>query len=223
MERVQAWHRFEAHRRARVLGRAGAAMTAAVEHGDLAHAVSEHLGPLGIQSCYLAILDPSATGVAPRTARLVLAYDAADRAPRPDGLAYPAPQILPYAAMPAGRQVAYVVAEVGSRGGERALLIVDLGQPEGHAYEALRHIFGSALAGARLGDTLRAERASALAEGQRRIADLASVRDAVASAVDRCRALSQERGHLDVDLGSLEGLLHAAQHDLDRLLSREGG
>jgi hypothetical protein len=228
MERVQAWQRFEAQRRARVLGRGGALVTAVLDHGDLARAVSEHLSPLGIESCYLAILDPPDPSRAGRTARLVLAYEASDRAARPATLSYRAEEILPYAAMSTGRQAAWVVAELGSRGREQALLIVDLGQPEGHAYEALRHIFGAVLAGARLGpdggsasnapaEGLRAERAARV-EDPRLPADLAAARDAVAAAVSRCRALSEARGHLDVELGAVEGLLEAAQNDLERLL-----
>jgi hypothetical protein len=162
MERVQAWKRIDAQRRARALGRAGAAMTEVLDHGDVARAVSEHLSALGVVRCYLAILDPpdapdpgAAAPASPsragRTARLVLAYDAeAGGARRPTALSYRAEEILPYAVMPAGREVAYAVAELGSREGERALLIVDLGQPEGHVYEALRHLFGAVLEGARL-------------------------------------------------------------------------
>src|SRR5262249_56181318 len=52
MERVQAWQRFEAQRRARVLGKAGAAAAAVLEHGDLARAMGEHLPALGIASCF---------------------------------------------------------------------------------------------------------------------------------------------------------------------------
>jgi DNA-binding LacI/PurR family transcriptional regulator/CheY-like chemotaxis protein len=219
MEHAQAWQRFEAQRRARVLGRGAALMTAALEQGDLSRAVGDHLSPLGIESCYLAILDPPNPARSGRTARLVLAYEADDRAARPAALAYRAEEILPYAAMTTGRQAAWVVAELGSTEGEQALLIVDLGQPEGHAYEALRHIFGAVFAGARLGESLRAERAARL-EDQRSLASLSSARDAVAAAVDRCRALSEARGHADVELGAVEGLLQAAQHDLERLLTR---
>jgi DNA-binding LacI/PurR family transcriptional regulator len=158
MERVQAWQRIDAQRRARALGRLGAALTAVLEHGDIPRAVSEHLPALGIESCYLAILDPPGDFArARRTARLVLAYDADTRVTRRlDGLPYPAEQILPYALMTSGREIAYAIAELGSRDGMRALLIVDLGQPEGHVYEALRHLFGAVLEGARLRERLGA-------------------------------------------------------------------
>ena len=163
----------------------GALVTAVLDHGDLARAVSEHLSPLGIESCYLAILNPPDPSRAGRTARLVLAYEASVRAARPAALSYRAEEILPYAAMTTGRRPPGSSQELGSRGREQALLIVDLGQPEGHAYEALRHIFGAVLAGARLGpmgalpdppaESLRATRA----EDPRLPAGLASARDAV--------------------------------------------
>jgi hypothetical protein len=221
MERVQAWRHFEAQRRARMLGRGAAAATAVLQHGDLARAVSEHLVPLGIESCYLAILDPSGSDRAGRTARLVLAYHAHDEraALRPDGFSYPAGEILPYAMMTPGRRVAYVVAELGLPGGEQALLVVDLGQPEGYTYEALRHVFGATLAGVRLGERLREEQAAARAEDRGRAAAVASARDAVAAAMERCRALAGGRGDLGRELGALQGLLQVAQDDLDRILA----
>ncbi len=209
MERVQAWQRIDAQRRARTLGHAGAAMTAIFEHGDLARALGEHLPALGIESCYLAVLDPPVRdAVVPvgharprRNARLVLAYDAASRvARRLEGHTYRADEILPYAVMSGGREVAYAVAEIGARSGEQALLIVDLGLAEGHAYEALRHLFGAALEGSRLTESLHAEQrarqalTAAVGESRRRLAHVAQVRDALAGAVSRWRALPGDEG-----------------------------
>jgi DNA-binding LacI/PurR family transcriptional regulator len=159
MERVQAWQRFEAQRRARIVGGAGAAVTAVLEHGDLGRAMGEHMPALGIESCYIAVLDPPGAGA--RTARLVLAHGADERRTARSGmLAYRAEQILPYAVMTPGRRVASVVAELSAGEGQRGLLVLDLGQPEGYAYEALRHLFGAALTGARLHESLRAARAA---------------------------------------------------------------
>jgi hypothetical protein len=114
--------------------------------------VRDHLPPIGIESLHLAVLDPPSAGPA-ASAHLVAAYDAADPArPVPD-LSYPAQEILPYAAMTTAPSAAYVVSELGSPGEEQALLVMDLGQPDGQAYEALRHVFSAALA-ARLQERL---------------------------------------------------------------------
>jgi len=90
----------------------------------------------------------------------VLAYDAGSRtAHRPGEPTYWADEILPHALMTPHRDVAWAVAELRSPRGELWLLIVDLGQTEGYVYESLRHLFESAVEGARLMQELSAARA----------------------------------------------------------------
>jgi LacI family transcriptional regulator len=233
MERVQAWQRIDVERRARAFGLTGAAVTRALEHGDVARAFGEYLTALGVESCYLVSVERSAID-ARGSARLLLAHDAGTRATwRPEASTYPVEEILPYAfmmgeaqtarrtvLMAAGRETAYVVSEIRSQRGDLALLIVDLGQAEGYAYEALRHLFASALEGARLTEMLGAERrANAVLTAD--LADMrkraAAVHAALTAAVERRRPSPGTRGSLDRELEVLEATLESARAELEKL------
>jgi DNA-binding LacI/PurR family transcriptional regulator len=199
MERVQAWQRIDAQHRANVLGRAGAAMAAVFEDGDVARASSTYLPSLGVERCYLVAIAPPRPA-ATRMARLTFAYEAAVGGviEHQDDATYRADEILPYAFMGvAGRERGYAVAEIWSRGGEMVLLVLDLAQPEGHVYEALRHLFAAAVEGARV--------TNLLAEARTRVA---AIRDAL---------LAASNGQ-DHEPKALEAALEAARQGLDRIL-----
>jgi DNA-binding LacI/PurR family transcriptional regulator len=224
MERVQAWQRIDAQRRARTLSRAGAAATSVLRDGDMRRAMGEHLAALGVESCFVAVLDPppsawaSASG-ARRAARLELMYDARTGvAPPTDAPYYWADEVLPHGYVPARREAAYAVAELPSYGDDTVLLIVDLGQTEGHVYEALRHLFASCLGTARLATELSQERrrakllADELADTKRRLSSAAAARSSLVATLARRRA-ALPPGAVADELWALQEMLESEPDD----------
>jgi DNA-binding LacI/PurR family transcriptional regulator len=148
-ERVQAWRRMRAERRARSLGRAAAAISAAHDLDDLSRAVTEHLPALGIARCYLATFDRSVG--AERLARVALVHTPdAQRAEAPSWQLQPAVEILRHHVLPSGGARAMAVLPTVRKDDELGILVLELEAVEGYMYETLRDVFTTALAGARL-------------------------------------------------------------------------
>ena len=148
MERVQAWRRMRAERRARSLGRAAAAISAAHDLDDLSRAVAEHVPALGIARCYLATFDSSFG--ASRLARLALAFAPdAPRSKTPSWQLQPAAEILRRHVLPSTGVRALAVLPTVRKDDELGILVLELEAVEGYMYETLREVFTAALAGAR--------------------------------------------------------------------------
>jgi DNA-binding LacI/PurR family transcriptional regulator len=148
MERVQAWRRMRAERRARSLGRAAAAISAAHDLDDLSRAVAEHVPALGIARCYLATFDSSVG--ASRLARLALAFAPdAPRSETPSWQLHPAAEILRRHVLPSSGVRALAVLPTVRKDDELGILVLELEAVEGYMYETLRDVFTVALAGAR--------------------------------------------------------------------------
>jgi DNA-binding LacI/PurR family transcriptional regulator len=148
MERIQAWRRMRAERRARSLGRAAAAISAAHDLDDLSRAVTEHLPALGIARCYLLTFD-SSVGAA-RLARLALVHTPdATRADTPSWQLQPAVEILRHHLLPSTGVRALAVLPTVLEDDELGILVLELEAVEGYMYETLRDVFTTALAGAR--------------------------------------------------------------------------
>ena len=148
MERVQAWRRMRAEKRARSLGRAAAAISAAHDLDDLSRAVTEHLPALGIARCYLVTFD-SSVGAA-RLARLALVHTPdATRAETPSWQLQPAVEILRHHVLPSAGVRALAVLPTVLKDDELGILVLELEAVEGYMYETLRDVFTAALAGAR--------------------------------------------------------------------------
>jgi DNA-binding LacI/PurR family transcriptional regulator len=220
MERVQAWRRVHADRRARTLGGAGASMVTARDLSALSSAVAESLPSLGIERCYVALFEDGE----PRRerARIVLAFDGRYRAARePDEATYRSEEIVPRALMPVERS--FSVAPLLFRDQEIGLLVLELGAAEGYVYEALRDLFTVALKGARLVEELAstlARRDEAERGRQReRLSSLLIVRATLTSALDRCRAIASGESSLGREIDALEADLARAEQEIERILA----
>jgi DNA-binding LacI/PurR family transcriptional regulator len=227
MARVQAWRRIHAQQQARSLGRAGSTILTTFDLGDLSSAVSESFPALGIESCYVSVFEHSPGPQ--RQSRLILAYDATTRVARqPEGLVYRTEEILPWASLPAGREVAFAVAPLLFRGEELGLLILQLGAADGYVYEALRALFAATIKGARLIEDLGGELAghgtvaAELDEGRQRLAALGPVRDALAAAVGRCGALESGDPAMAAEIAGLQADLDGLRQEIERILGGGG-
>jgi DNA-binding LacI/PurR family transcriptional regulator len=150
MDRVQAWRRMRAERRARVLGRAAAAIASAHDVDDLSRAVEEYLPPLGITRCYVATFN--GTSGDGRLARLALVHAPhAPNTPPPEPPSWqlqPIEDILRQHVLANTGERALAVLPTVFRGEELGILVLELEAVDGYLYEALRDVFTAALAGA---------------------------------------------------------------------------
>ncbi len=151
MDRVQAWRRMRAEKRARALGRASAAISSAHDLDELSRAVKEHLPPLGITRCYVATYN--GTSGDERMARLVLVHapHAPDAKPAepPSWQLKSVEEILRKHILPTSGEHALAVFPTVFRGEELGILVLELEAIDGYLYETLRDVFTAALAGAR--------------------------------------------------------------------------
>jgi DNA-binding LacI/PurR family transcriptional regulator len=148
MDRVQAWKRLRAEKRARSLGRAAAAIASAHDLDDLSRAVAEHLPALGISRCYVATYVGSAGDE--HTARLALVHTpTAKRSEAPSWQLHSAVEILRHHVLPTTGEHALAVLPTVFRGEDLGILILELDAVDGYLYETLRDVFTAALAGAR--------------------------------------------------------------------------
>jgi DNA-binding LacI/PurR family transcriptional regulator len=151
MDRVQAWRRMRAEKRARSLGRASAAIASAHDLDELSRAVEEHLPPLGITRCYVVTFN--GTSGDERLARLAMVH--APRAPNarpaepPSWQLQPVEEILRKHILPGTGEHALAVLPTVFRGEELGILVLELEAIDGYLYETLRDVFTAALAGAR--------------------------------------------------------------------------
>jgi len=152
MDRVQAWRRMRAEKRARALGRAAAAIASAHDLDDLSRAVEEHLPPLGISRCYVATYN--GTSGDGRLARLALVH--APHAPNsrpsepPSWQLQPIEDILRQHVLPSTGEHALAILPTVFRGEDLGVLVMELEAIDGYLYETLRDVFTAALAGATL-------------------------------------------------------------------------
>lgn len=144
LEGIQVAKRFQTVNDARALLSAGAAILAAQDMDQLAHAVHEHLPPAGIARCFVIRFHEGAGQ--PGTARVVLAEtpDARKADPR-KSTTYPIMGVLRQVLLQGVEELAFAVFPVGFGNGDRGALALELGAVEGYGYETLRQVFASAL------------------------------------------------------------------------------
>jgi phosphoserine phosphatase RsbU/P len=148
MDRAQAWRRMRAEKRARVLGRAAAAIASSHDLDELSRAVEEHLPPLGITRCYVATFDGKPGDE--RRARLALVHTPhARHSEAPSWQLKPVEEILRNHVLPEAGEHALAVLPTVFRGEELGVLVLELEAVDGYLYETLRDVFTAALAGAR--------------------------------------------------------------------------
>jgi DNA-binding LacI/PurR family transcriptional regulator/serine phosphatase RsbU (regulator of sigma subunit) len=151
-ERAQAQHRLRGERLARSLTESSATLLATQEVAPLLRAIAEQLPRFGIPAGWLALF--GAGGGPAASARLVLAHD--ERAPAGDagagGVApeFPAAELLPAEARPAGRRASLVVEPLFFGAEALGFVVLEMGPPEGIVYESLGEQVSAALEGARL-------------------------------------------------------------------------
>jgi sigma-B regulation protein RsbU (phosphoserine phosphatase) len=144
LEGVQAATRARAWNDALVLMNAGAAIMACTTIAELARAVHEHLPAAGIPRCFIAQLHERPG--APAFARLVIAEKPGVRkSDATMSVSYPLHDVLRRAVLSETDEQAYAVFPATFANGDRAVLVVQLGDMEAYAYEALRTVFTSAL------------------------------------------------------------------------------
>jgi sigma-B regulation protein RsbU (phosphoserine phosphatase) len=157
-ERAQAQHRLHRERVTRTLTESSASLLATQQIPSLVPAIAEQLPRLGIPGAWLALFEGE-----PRpapTARLMLAYDEADAARATSagaGVVFPAKDLIPAAARPAGRRLSLVVEPLFFQAEQLGFMVLELGPREGLVYESLGEQVSSAIEGARLVEKLVAE------------------------------------------------------------------
>jgi DNA-binding LacI/PurR family transcriptional regulator/C4-dicarboxylate-specific signal transduction histidine kinase len=148
VERIHVQHRLEAEQWVRVLSETNEAVITTFDIGALTRSVADQLPRLGIQSCYLALFEPSSEE---QLARLIMAYDAlAATPPVLDSRPFQAKHLLPSGMFPGSRRVSFIVEPLFFRQQRLGFALFEMGPRQGIIYEALRDQISAALKGAML-------------------------------------------------------------------------
>lgn len=143
LERFQATQRIQAEAWARELSRVSAELVTSFEAERLARCVREHLPRLGIRSCFLARY------VNQKEVELVTGYLEPGGEELPN-LRYPAVELVPRGLLDGRGTSQLVVMPLAFDDQPFGFAVFELGQGEGHVYEALAEIIAAALRGAGL-------------------------------------------------------------------------
>ncbi len=157
IQRSHAYWQWQSERLAENLRETARILLTSFEISELTDALCECLPRLGIPSAYLALYDKPDTSL--EKARLILAYtEEQGRIPlSPEGLLYPANQLVPPDLLPTHRYD-LVVEPLYFQEKPIGFVIFELGPHEGDVYEILRSNLSSALQGAFLFQEIRQAR-----------------------------------------------------------------
>lgn len=143
LERFQATQRIQAEAWARELSRVSAELVTSFDAERLARCVRQQLPRLGIRSCFIARY------VNEKEVELVTG-DLEPGGEELPSLCYPAVEIVPRGLLEARGTSQLVVMPLTFDGQPFGFAVFELGQGEGHVYEALAEIIAAALRGAGL-------------------------------------------------------------------------
>lgn len=148
-QRDQAYRQLQVGRQAETLREIGQALITTFDIDKLTQALVDKLPAIGIASCYLALYESPAASL--ETARMILAYTKEGRrALGPDGLRFPARQLVPEDLLPRRRPYSFVVEPLHFRDEQIGFIVFEIGPRDGAIYEVLRAHISSALKGALL-------------------------------------------------------------------------
>lgn len=143
LERFQANQRIQAEAWARALSQVSAQLVTSFEAERLSRCVRDHLPRLGIRSCFIARY------VDQKDAELVTGYLEPGGEELPS-VRYPAAELVPRGLWGDRTTSQLVVMPLAFDGQPFGFAVFELGQGEGHVYEALAEIIAAALRGAGL-------------------------------------------------------------------------
>jgi serine phosphatase RsbU (regulator of sigma subunit) len=151
-ERAQAQQRLHVHRWVRTLAETSQALLASEHLSSLTRTIAEQLPRFGIEGCFVSLYEGTARP--PRSARLILTYDAARGgvAREPDGRSFPIHHLIPKGAWPRDRRWTFIVEPLSLEHEQFGVALFEMGPREGIIYESLREQVSSALKGLRLVD-----------------------------------------------------------------------
>jgi DNA-binding LacI/PurR family transcriptional regulator len=154
-DRAHASRRIRAERAARSLGQAAAAIASSLDIEELSAAVSAHLPPFGISRCFLVASTEAGDGGSPASPeldrnqdkslhRLVLSLNPGFRGGPPSTNPRPFADIVRRDVLTAPGEHAYAVLPITQGGRVPGVLFIEIGTPDGWAYEMLRDAFTAA-------------------------------------------------------------------------------
>ena len=143
-DRAHASRRIRAERAARALGQAAAAIASSGDLDELSTAVEAHLPPLGVSRCFLVAKTDEGSAQDPLY-RLVLALNPGYREGPASSIPRPFSDIIRRDVLSAAGEHAYAVLPLTYGGRMRGALVIEIGAPDGWAYEMLRDAFTASL------------------------------------------------------------------------------
>ncbi len=159
-ERVQLASRLHMERQVQTLDQLEAELITTFDVESLMNKLADGMPNLGIPGAFLALYDvPPEAPQHPKKeqfeyrqyARLILAYNEQGRMPTGEGgMRFASQQLVPEGMLPQHRRSAMVVKPLYFQEKQLGFMLLEVGPPEGHIYEALRVGISSALQGALL-------------------------------------------------------------------------
>jgi DNA-binding LacI/PurR family transcriptional regulator len=139
-DRAHASRRIRQERAARALGQAAAAIAACRDLEELSSAVAAHLPALDIARCFLAVLSEESSPEQPLY-RLILALHPGLRGTAPSSDPRPFAEIVRKEVLTATGEHTFAVLPLSYGARMRAVVVIEIGAPDGWAYEMLRDAF----------------------------------------------------------------------------------